>query len=147
MNLQGVQRQTTVQVSRRVIPMTFSRDFESLLLGSELQHRSLSSDIEVSARNGIIALNEFFDVSELVHTTHIKELIVKTVPLSQTDNQFFPHWHISIAEDLLDEVDLMMLTHGDDIQSLGLDPICQSRILLLLSVSGCTMLQERYMLN
>lgn len=137
MNLQGVLRRTTVPVSRRVIPMIFSRDFESLLLNSALEHESLSADIETAARSGMTLLEELLDVNELEHAEQIKTLIAKTVPLSISDNIYFPSWQISIAEDLLDDIDLALLTHGDDLRALGLNPLDQSKMLILLAVTGC----------
>ena len=56
MNAQGVLLQKTVPVSRRVIPMIFSRDFESMLLNADLQHTSLSADIEQAAQQSGIRL-------------------------------------------------------------------------------------------
>lgn len=138
MNLQGVLRQTTVPVSRRVVPITFSRDFESMLLNSDLPHESLSKDIELAARRGLILLEELLDVTELKDVKRVASLVARTIPLSVTNSQYFPKWHLSIAEDLLDDIDLAVLTHGDDLKELGLNPVDQSKVLVLLAVAACT---------
>ena len=137
MNAQGVLLQKTVPVSRRVIPMIFSRDFESMLLNAELRHDSLSADIEQAAKAGIVKLNDLLDVHELAHQDKIKLLVSKTAPLCVSSNVYFAYWHVSIDEELLDEVDLATLTHGDDLNEFGLKPIDQSKMLVLLAVAGC----------
>lgn len=138
MNLQGVQRQTAVQVSRRVIPMTFSREFESILLNSPLDHESLSSDIEQAAWNGMAILDELLEVAELTQTEKIKILIAQTVPYTIYENSQFSHWHLSICEELLDDIDLALLTHGDDLTSLGFGSLTQSKMLVFLAISGAS---------
>lgn len=137
MNAQGVLLQKTVPVSRRVIPMIFSRDFESMLLNADLQHISLSADIEQAATLGISRLNDLLDVHELSHLDQMKLLVKKTAPLCVSSNVYFAYWHVSIDEELLDEVDLAKLTHGDDLSEFGLQPIDQSKMLVLLAIAGC----------
>ena len=137
MNAQGVLLQKTVPVSRRVIPMIFSRDFESMLLNADLQHTSLSADIEQAATLGISKLDDLLDVYELTHQDQMKLLVAKTVPLCVSSNVYFAYWHVSIDEGLLDEVDLAKLTHGDDLSEFGLEPIDQSKMLVLLAIAGC----------
>ena len=137
MNAQGVLLQKTVPVSRRVIPMIFSRDFESILLNADLQHTSLSADIEQAATLGISRLNDLLDVHELSHLDQMKLLVAKTAPLCVSSNVYFAYWHVSIDEELLDEVDLAKLTPGDDLNEFGLQPIDQSKMLVLLAIAGC----------
>lgn len=144
MNAQGVLQQPAVLVPRRVVPMVFTRDFESMLLNTPLNHESLSADIEEAARIGMSTLNELFDVFELAHGKQIKQLVDRTIPLLKSPDTYFTHWQLSIAEDLLDEVDLVLLTHGEEIQSFGLTPLDQSRILVMFAVTGCIITQYNY---
>jgi hypothetical protein len=125
-------------VKRRTIAISFSKDFESLLLNAPMPHASLTDDLETAAKNGLLLLEDLEDVREIKHKDTLHELIIKTNQFSKITSEHFTKWHINVSEDLLDEVDLVILAHGDDLKELGLVPVNQGMILLLLAVSSLT---------
>lgn len=125
-------------VKRKAIPITFSRDFESLLLNYPSDHISLTHDIELATERGLQLLEELEDAHDIKHTEAIKRLIEKANRYSVVDSAHFAQWHINVSEDLLDEVDLLLLTHGEDLQALGLTTVSQGSVIVLLSVAACT---------
>lgn len=136
--MDGVQaiRSTALPVIRRTTVMIFNGAFEQLLLNSDYSHSSLSADIEDSCRDGIQLLDELFDVTELKHRESIKQLIDYVQPMAQPQSIYFPHWFVNISEELLDQLDLIMMTHGHDLEELGLTPISTSKLILFLSTAG-----------
>lgn len=127
---------TVTHLRRRTITIPFSREFESLLLNAETEHRSLTHDLETFVRRGLTQLEELEDVTEIKHTGAIQHLISITnqhcLPLSTR----FRGWHISVVEDVLDEVDLLILAHGEDLKNLGLRAVNPGTILMLLALAA-----------
>ena len=119
-----------VQIVRKTIPITFSAQLESQLLNFPSNHESLTHDLEFHARRGLSLLEELEDVHDLKHIEAIKELVTKTNDYSQMTSEYFTSWHIAIDEVLLDELDLLKLTHGEDLQSLGLVDSSQGKLLI-----------------
>ncbi len=125
-----------VLVKRKAITMTFSREFESLLLRSKSDHISLTHDLEFQALIGLKILEELEDVHDLKHVDTIQKLLLQTNLYTVIDSTQFPHWHINVSEDLLDEVDLLLLTHGEDLKQLGLKNVSQGTVLVMLAVAA-----------
>lgn len=125
-----------VLVKRRTIAITFSRDFEALLFNQDTDHISLTHDLEAAALAGLELLEELEDVTEIKHVAEIKELIAATNEYSKITSDYFTHWSLNIAEDLLDEADLLMLAHGEDLKELGLEALSQGTILVLLALAA-----------
>lgn len=125
-------------VRRKTIPISFSREFESLLLNADTPHLSLTDDLEIAAKNGLLLLEDLEDVREINHKDTLHELIHKTNELSVVESEHFTTWHILMSEDLLDEVDLVILAHGDDLIELGLNRVDQGSLITLLAVSSLT---------
>lgn len=131
----------TTDVARRTIPIAFSRDFESKLLNFCDAARSLSADLEAATRRGLEMLEELEDVHDLKHTETVQLLIALTNKYLQMDGQYFQSWHIAVAEDILDEIDLVKITHGEDLIKLGLEKIDQGSLVVLVATAGLV-LQE-----
>lgn len=110
-----------VSVERRTLPIAFSKAFESLLLNYPSSHQSLSHDLELAIERGLELFSELSSVSELEHTQDIRVLVALTNRHITTESKHFKTWYISLREDLIDEVDQIILTHGDDLNRLGLD--------------------------
>lgn len=127
---------TKKHLERRVIDITFSRDFESLLLQTTTKHLSLTHDLEYAAQRGLDRLQELEDVRDIEHIDYISQLISRTNQLSVMDSIYFTHWKVAISEDLLDEIDLLLLSHGYDLQELGLQNVTPATILVLLATAG-----------
>lgn len=123
-----------VTLKRKTILITFSRDFESHMLTSNFsRHESLSQDIELHARRALEKFAELEDVKELQHPLELKELIKKSNQLAVMESNYFTEWKLAIEEDLLDEIDLVILAHGEDLKQLGLADISQGGVLVLLT--------------
>lgn len=123
-------------VNRETIALVFSREFESLLLNSKYDHISLSHDLEAAAEKGLQILEELEDVHDIRDVDVIKLLILATNNFLQIDSNHFKSWHIGISADLIDEIDLLILTHGEDLVQLGLKSSSLGSVLLLLSTSA-----------
>lgn len=121
-----------------VLKLKFSIEFEALLLNSGLPHNSLREDLEMAARLGLEVLDELEDVEEIKYKNQLQEMIEKTRPYNKMTSQYFNHWKLEITEDLIDEIELMLLTHGEDLKQLGLQADV-STSLLLLAVTGVKM--------
>lgn len=125
-------------VERKTIAIIFSREFEALLLNFPSDHLSLTHDLELAAQAGVLSLEELEDAHDLKHVEAIKNLIAKTNGYLNMESEYFKQWSINISVDLLDEVDLLILTHGDDLKTLGLTQVSQGSVLVLLAVAACT---------
>ena len=125
-------------VKRKTIAITFSQKFEELLLNYQAPHISLSHDLETAAQNGLSRLNELEDVRDLKRVERIKDLIEKTNQLSNMSSSYFTQWHLNISEDLLDEIELLILTHGEDLIALGLKDSMPGTVLVLLATAELT---------
>lgn len=127
---------STLQVKRTVLYLTFSREFEALLLSYPTAHSSLTHDLELAVERGLERLIELEDVRELKHQALISYLISHTNRYSVMSSNHFEQWSIALREDLLDEVELMLLSHGKDLVELGLYAHTPSALILLLAVAG-----------
>lgn len=122
---------------RRVVELTFSRDFESLLLNYPSSHESLTFDLELAIQRGLSLLSELEDVHDLQHVNTIKQLVVLSNNYSVMESGYFEHWKLPLSEDLLDEIDLLILAHGADLEELGLKRANEPMLVMLLAVAGC----------
>ncbi|MFO0971540.1 MAG: hypothetical protein U0520_04325 [Candidatus Saccharimonadales bacterium] len=127
---------TSQAVKRKVVELTFSRDFEALLLGHPTPHTSLTHDLELAIERGLQRLIELEDVRELQHQSLITHLVAQTNLYQAMESEYFDHWKIAVSEDLLDEVDLLLLSHGKDLVKLGLFAETTAATLLMLAVAG-----------
>lgn len=125
-------------VRRKTIPISFSQDFEALLLASSTAHVSLTHDLELAAQSGLQMLEDLEDVRDIQHIESLQTLIEKTKTFSQIESDYFKSWHIDISEDLLDEIDLLLLTHKEDLIELGLTDPSHGSILILLATAALT---------
>lgn len=128
-------------VPRTTIDITFSRQFESLLLAYPSAHYSLTTDLEIHLRRGLRLLEELEDVHDLKHLEVIKKLVRAANEHGQIGSDYFTSWKISIANDLLDEVDLLTLTHGEDLLALGLFEITQGAIVVFAVIASFELTQ------
>jgi hypothetical protein len=127
---------TSQAMKRKVVELTFSRDFEALLLAHPTPHTSLTHDLELAIERGLERLTELEDVRELQHQTLISHLVTQTNRYRTMESDYFNHWKIALSEDLLDEVDLLFLSHSKDLVQLGLFAETTAAVLLLLAVAG-----------
>ena len=127
-----------VLVKRRTIPISFSQEFEALLLAGNTDHLSLTHDLETAAQNGLQMLEDLEDVRDLKHADSLQTLIEKSKDYSQIKSEYFKNWHIDISEDLLDEVDLMLLTHKEDLLEMGMQEPTHGNVLIILAVASLT---------
>lgn len=127
-----------VFVRRRTVPIPFSRDLEALLLTTSTEHLSLTHDLELAAQKGANMLADLEDVRDIKHTDSLQTLIDKTKVYGKTDSNYFKTWHIDIAEDLLDEIDLLLLTHKEDLLDMGLEDATHGTLLVLLALASLT---------
>ena len=130
---------STVQVKRQTIAMTFSQEFESLMLAYDSQHISLTHDLEFHITRGLELLAELEDVQDLQHKEVIQKLINDTNYYSIISSNYFKAWQIAIAEDLLDEVDLLQLAHGEDLAEMGLIDQKRGTLVLLIAIASLTL--------
>lgn len=124
------------KTKRKVVSLTFSRELEYKLLSIPTNHISLTHDVEACAVRGLELLKELEEVTELTHIPQIQMLIEQTNSCSAMQVKEFASWQLSISEDILDEVDLIILTHGPDLKDLGLNNTTVSQVLLLTIVAG-----------
>ncbi len=54
------------------------------------------------------------------------------------ESKYFESWQLSISNDLLDAVELVLMTHGAELSELGLVGISLSQLTMFLAVAGCT---------
>jgi hypothetical protein len=127
-----------VFVKRRTVPISFSRDLEALLLATNTEHISLTHDLELAAQKGVDMLADLEDVRDIKHTDSLQTLIDKTNIFSKTDSDYFKTWHIDIADDLLDEIDLVLLAHKEDLIDMGLENVTHGTLLVLLALAALT---------
>jgi len=125
-------------LNRTVISIKFSKEFEALLLSQPMDHLSLTHDLEAAAYQGLSKLAELEDPHDLKHVEVIKKLISQTTNYSFMNGLYFSNWKIAVSDDLLDEIDLMALTHGADLMQLGLLDTTHGTLLVLLAVTGCS---------
>ena len=125
-------------LKRKIISLTFSRDFESILLAYPSSHVSLTDDLERAVIRGLQILDELEDVRDLQHVQFLSHVIQKTNTLSKMDAVYFSEWKLPFAEEILDEVDLVLLTHDNDLRGLGLQNCNQSTLIILLAIAGCS---------
>lgn len=125
-----------VLTPRKTISIRFSRELEFRLLSTPLPHVSLSDDLEQCANKGLELLDELKDVREIKHQEQIKKLINESNTHHNMGSLPFKAWNISISEELLDEVELLILTHGEDLKNLGLRGVSVSSVIVLLIVTG-----------
>ena len=128
---------TELQIQRKLVELTFSRNFESLLLTYPSEHFSLTHDLEFALERGLNLLSELEDVRDIEHIELVKELIRHTNQLTVMDAVYFSNWKLHVSEDLLDEIDLLLLTHGSDLALLGLNKVNEAFMIVLLAVAGC----------
>lgn len=124
------------QIKRKPINITFSRDFESLLLAQDTKHLSLTDDLEWAVRQGLYKLEEFEDVRDLTNTVRLSKYIDQANKYSKITSNYFKYWVISISEEILDELELIKLTHGDELLKLGLSDLNIGSILVLTATAG-----------
>ncbi len=127
-----------VLVARQAVPITFSKEFEALLLSQSTDHISLTHDLELQVIKGLEILEELEDVHDIKHVEIIRSLVQLTNKYLVIDSTHFKYWHINIAEDILDEVELLKLTHGEDLEALGLLPVTAGTIIVLLAITSLT---------
>ncbi len=127
-----------VLVKRRTIPISFSRGLEALLLATDTEHLSLTHDLELAAQKGANMLADLEDVRDIKHTDSLQTLIDKTKVYSKTDSEYFKTWHLDISEDLIDEIDLLLLTHKEDLLEMGLEDATHGTLLVLLALAALT---------
>jgi|GEM_PF-3923244 len=127
----------SIDVRRKLVELTFSRDFEAILLAYPTRHLSLTHDLELAVQRGLLALEELEDVHDLEHIDLIRDLIAQTNKLTVMDAVYFTHWKLTISEDILDEIDLLLLAHGNDLTGLGLKKTTEATLIILLAVAGC----------
>lgn len=108
------------------------------MLNSPARHESLSHDLEWAVQKGLKRLAEFEDVQDIEHVEKIKELIKQANLYAQISSSYFQQWYINVAEDLIDEVELLLLTHGDDLVELGLKDNSTGTLLVLLALAELT---------
>ena len=130
-------------VKRKPLTICFSKAFEGLLLSAELEHISLTHDLEEAAQKGLALLESLEDAHDIKDVTRLKELIARTNELTSMDGEYFPNWQINISEDLLDEVDLVILAHGEDLVELGLHDAAPGTVLVLLATA--TILEIKFL--
>lgn len=126
----------TPTIIRKTIPITFSKEFEGLLLSYASKHTSLTEDLELHIQRGLKLLEELEDVHDLQHVDTLRALIATTNQYLKIDTPNFQTWFITIAEELVDEADLLLLTHGEDLAELGLETVNQGTILVLLATAS-----------
>jgi hypothetical protein len=129
---------TQSHVRRKTIAVSFSRELESMLLQADTPHLSITDDLEIACAKGLELLSGLEEVKDLEHTKSLHEIIVDTNAYLHISSSFFKQWHIDISEDLLDEVDLILLTHKDELRESGLTVITRGSILILLAVAALT---------
>lgn len=127
---------SAVLVRRRPIRITFSQAFEALLLKQEAAHQSLTHDLEHAATIGLAKLQQIEDVTELDETAQLHRFIDEANTHSVMDAIHFQYWTISVSEDILDELELIKLTHGEDLLQLGLSDLSEGSLLVLAATAG-----------
>lgn len=123
-------------ISRKTIEVPFSRELEYLLLQIPTRHASLTDDIEQCSLRGLQLVSELEDVVELPHTQQIRKLVEITNLYIGMDEEAFDSWNIAISENLVDELELLILTHGEELKELGLEKVSTGSVLTLTIVSG-----------
>jgi hypothetical protein len=125
-----------VQNDRRTIPMIFSREFEAMLITSDAPHISLTHDLEFAVSRGLEYLQELEDVLELQHLDRIKSLVASTNNYLHLTFVAFHSWYLQFSTDLIDEIDQIMLVHGEDLINLGLRKLDLNSVVILLANAG-----------
>jgi hypothetical protein len=127
---------SSMLAKRTTIPIRFSQELEYRLLKLNTPHLSLTHDLELAAYKGLELLEELEDVRDITHLAQIQKLIGETNRCRQAQSKEFQRWHIALSEDLLDEVDLLLITHGEDLTAIGLKELSRDSIIVLLVVAG-----------
>lgn len=125
-----------MHIPRRTVALTFSPAFEQQLLNFPTAHASLTSDLEHHIRRGLSLLEELEDVNDLRHQAAFSTLVKLTNQNCQMQTPYFKDWYLEISEELLDAIDLMVLTHGEDLQSLGLTEMSPATMLILVATAS-----------
>lgn len=124
-------------VRRVAVRTTFSQDLEALLLQLPTKHASLSHDLESAATIGLDTLEDI-KIRDLSDTENqaLKQLIDRTNKHLQMNTLHFKHWTIMISEEVLQALELLRLTKGDDFTSLGLRDNSIGSLLVLAATAG-----------
>lgn len=125
-------------VKRKTIPISFSKEFESMLLHASTPHMSITDDLEIACARGLELLSDLEEVKDIKHTKSLHEIVADTNLYLQISSSFFKQWYINISEDLLDEIDLILLTHKDELRESGLKVLNQGSVVILLAVAALT---------
>ena len=126
----------TLTTKRRAIPITFSREFEARLLALPTPHTSLTHDLESQVIKGSKLMEELENIHDIRHVDALKLLIAQTNEYLIISSPYFTQWSIHISEDVLDEIDLIIMTHGTDLSELGLRRVDQGSISVLLATAA-----------
>lgn len=129
-------KQALHYLKRRTIAISFSQAFETMLLNSRTAHTSLTHDLEALAYQGLKLLDDLEDVKEIIQVTRLRKLIPHANRHAQISSEYFTSWQITLSEDLLDEIDLLILMHGEDLKDLGLNNVSQGSIIVLLCTAA-----------
>lgn len=121
---------------RNTTAVSFNRTLEHLLLNIPSPHSSLTEDIELCATLGLELVSELREVTEIKHVPQIQKLVQLTNYFTNMAALEFDTWHIEVSEDIVDEIELIILTHGNDLKELGLTNASVGTVLILLVVSG-----------
>lgn len=127
---------SVTDIKRKTTPLSFNQNLEFKLFTLPIHHTSLTEDIELCALKGLELLSELEEVTEITHLPQIAQLVEITNEYGNMDNIHYRTWHIEIAEDVLDEIELIILSHGEDLKELGLKDVSCGGVLLLAVITG-----------
>ncbi len=122
-------------ISRTTTPIAFSNSFEGLLFTQPETTMSLVADIETAAYAGLKKLAELEDVHDLQHVDAIRALVLRVNDYAKTESNYFDSWKLDIDKNLLEEVGIIDITHGEDLVQLGLNDRSHGTLIILLALA------------